>query len=133
LLEEAVAERKALERTMEELMAQNRRLEYHLVEFKSAVLQQRNIPAPVMLRSPVILIDAFEENRLPFHLEFIDSFEALFAVFMVKFKDRGELAMERIRRKMFDMNELSRQTRIDFDEPWNKTLRVSKITINNSH
>ena len=77
LLEEAVAERRVLEQRLDLLAEQNRTLENHLIELKAAVHLQREIPAQVMLRRPVILIDTFEENRLPFHLEFINSFEAL--------------------------------------------------------
>jgi hypothetical protein len=109
---------------MELLLTQNKTLETHLVELKIAVAQNRKIPAQVMLRQPVVLIDAFEENRLPFHLEFIDSFGALFAVFMIRFKDRGENTLDRIRRQWFEMIELSRERRIDFDGPWAKAFRV---------
>lgn len=125
LLEEALAERRALESRMESLIAQNRTLESHLVELMAAVKQQREIPAQVMLRRPVILIDAFEENRLPFHLEFINSFEALFAVFMVRFKHRGDGALMRIRRQMFDMYESSMQKRINLNGPWANAFLVS--------
>jgi hypothetical protein len=124
LLEEALAERNALYAKMELLVEQNKTLETHLVELKNAVLHQKEIPAQVMLRRPVVLIDAFEENRLPFHLEFINSFEALFAVFMVRFKDRGEGTLDRIRRQWFDMVETSRQKRVDFEGPWAKAFVV---------
>jgi hypothetical protein len=91
---------------------------------KTAVHLQREIPAQVMLRRPVILIDAFEENRLPFHLEFINSFEALLAVFMVRFMDRGENAIDRICCRLFDMYESSRQRRIDVAGLWAKAFLV---------
>jgi hypothetical protein len=128
LLEEALAERRRLESQMETLIAQNQRLESHLLELKAAVQHQREIPAQVMLRRPVILIDAFEENRLPFHLEFINSFEALFAVMMVRFKHRGDGALDRIRRQMFDLYESSKQKRVNRDGPWATSFLVSKKT-----
>ena len=124
MLEEALAERKTLESQMAMLAMQNRTLETHLIELKAAVQQQKEIPAQVLLRRPVILIDAFEENRLPFHLEFINSFEALFAVFMIRFRDKGELAIDRIRRQLFDMFETSKQKRIDLNGPWAKAFLV---------
>jgi hypothetical protein len=124
LLEELVTEKRALEAKMELLLAQNKTLETHLIELKIAVVQQKEIPAQVMLRRPVVLIDAFEENRLPFHLEFINSFEALFAVFMVRFKDRGQSILDKIRLQWFDMVETSRERRIDFEGPWAKAFLV---------
>jgi hypothetical protein len=124
LLEEALAERKALEQRMDILVAQNRVLEGHLVELKTAVHLQLEVPAQVMLRRPIILIDAFEENRLPFHLEFINSFEALFAVFMIRFKYKGDLAVDRLRRQLFDLYESSKQKRVDVNGPWAKAFLV---------
>jgi hypothetical protein len=113
-----------MEASMEVLIAQNKTLEIHLLELKTAVQQQREIPAQVMLRRPVILIDAFEENRLPFHLEFINSFEALFAVSMVRFKDKGEGAPDKIRRQWFDMVETSKQRRFSLNGPWANAFRI---------
>ncbi|KAJ4373372.1 hypothetical protein N0V83_003667 [Neocucurbitaria cava] len=124
MLEEALAERTSFERQMEQLTVQNRILETHLLEIKAAVQQQREIPPQVLLRRPVILIDAFEENRPPFHLVFINSFEALFAVFMIRFKDKGGGAVDRIRRQLFDMFEQSRQKRIDINGPWANAFLV---------
>ncbi|CAO2652624.1 Nn.00g009070.m01.CDS01 [Neocucurbitaria sp. VM-36] len=129
MLEEALAERRSFEHRIELLSMQNRNqvellttqnrvLETHLIELKAAVQEQREIPPQVLLRRPVILIDAFEENRLPFHLEFINSFEALFAVFMIRFKDKGEGAIDRIRRQLFDMFEQSKQRRVNLSGPW---------------
>jgi len=67
-------------------------------------------------------------NRLPFHLEFINSFEAHFAVFTVRFKDRRDGAMNRIRSQMFDLYEPSKQRRIDLNGRWAKAFLVSSPT-----
>lgn len=88
LLKESLADQAAMKQRMENLVSQNRTLEVHFVEVKSVLQVQQEIPAQVLLNRPVVLIDAFEGNRLPFHLESIDSFAALYAVFMVKSKDR---------------------------------------------
>jgi hypothetical protein len=125
LLEEALAERRGLKSQNQTLIAQNQTLEMHLLDWNAAVQQQREIPAQVMLRRPVILIDAFEENRLPFHLEFITSFEALYAVLTVRFKHRGDTAMDRIRWQMFDLYESSKQKRIPQHGPWATAFFVS--------
>jgi hypothetical protein len=124
LLEEALVERKALKAQMELLVAQNKTLETHLVELKNAVLQEKEIPAQVMLRRPVILIDAFEENRLPFHLEFIDSFEALSAVLLVRFKDKGDDVLYRIREQLYVLYEYSRQKQIDMSGSCTRAFKV---------
>jgi len=77
-----------------------------------------------MLRRPVVLIDAFEDNRLPFHLEFINSFEALFAVLEIRFKDKGIHAQRRIQRQLFVMYEQSKQKQIDMKGAWPDAFKV---------
>jgi hypothetical protein len=125
LHEEVLAERKGLESQMKTLTAQNQTLEKHLLDWNAAVQQQREIPAQVMLRRSVILIDAFDENRLPFHLEFVTSFEALYAVLMVRFKHQEDSAMDRIRSQMFDLYESSKQKRVNRLDPWATAFLVS--------
>lgn len=124
LLQEALADKELLQRRLDELIAQQKSLKIHLIEVKKIVQVQQVMPSQMMLRHPVVLIDAFEGNRLPFHLEFIQSFEALFAVLMVIFKDRGPQAVSRVRRQLFDMHEVSRQKRIDFGGLWNNAFMV---------
>jgi hypothetical protein len=124
LLEELLAGDKTKDRRLQELEAQNMTLQADLVEVKTIVQVQWQVPAQVMLRRPVTLIDAFDGNRLPFHLEFINSFEALFAVFLVLFKDKGGFALDKIRRRLFVMFELSKQKQIDFSSPWSNAFWV---------
>ncbi|KAH8728150.1 hypothetical protein GQ44DRAFT_702688 [Phaeosphaeriaceae sp. PMI808] len=80
-----------------------------------------------MLRQLVILIDAFEDNRLPFHLEFINSVEALLAVLEVRFKERGEFALSKIRQRMFNLYDLTSQKRIHLRGPWAQAFLVGAI------
>jgi hypothetical protein len=124
LLQEALSDKELLQRRMDGLIAQQKSLKVHLIEVKQIVQVQQKMPSQMMLRHPVVLIDAFEGNRLPFHLEFIPSFEALFAVLMVIFKDRGPQAVTRVLRQLFDMHEISRQIRIDFGGSWTKAIMV---------
>jgi hypothetical protein len=120
LLERLVAERAALESRIE-VLSQD-----HIIELKTVILQQKELPAQVMLRPPVVIIDAFEQNRLPFHLEFITSFECLSAIFMVRFSNKGSFAMNTLRRQMFVMYEHSRQKQIDMAGEWSETFKVKK-------
>lgn len=64
-----------------------------------------------------IPIDAFRENRLPFHHDDINSFNALLAVFLVRVKDKGKGALDRMRFQLFNMYKSSRQKRIDLRCP----------------
>jgi hypothetical protein len=124
LLEEALANEAAMKQRMDDLVTQNKSLEVHFVEMKAMLVVQQEMPSQVLLRRPVILIDAFEENRLPFHLEFIDSFEALSAVLLVRFKNKGEDAMYRIRQQLFVLYENSRQRQIDMSGTCANAFRV---------
>jgi hypothetical protein len=124
LLEKALANEEAMKQRMDDLVAQNKTLEVHLVEVKTILQVQQELPSQVLLRRPVILIDAFEENRLPFHLEFIDSFEALSAVLLVRFKDKGEDAVYRIRQQLFVFYEHSRQKQIDMSGSCSRAFKV---------
>jgi hypothetical protein len=124
LFEQALAERRGMESQMQILIAQNQTLMTHVLDLNAAVQQQREIPAQVMLRRPVILIDCFE-NRLPFHLEFITSFEALYAVLRVRYKQRRDSAMDRIRWQMSDPYESAKHKRIKRDGSWATAFLVS--------
>jgi hypothetical protein len=124
LLEEALANEAAMKQRMDDLVTQNKSLEVHFVEMKAMLVVQQEMPSQVLLRRPVILIDAFEENRLPFHLEFIDSFEALSAVLLVRFKNKGEDAMYRIRQQLFVLYEHSRQKQIDMSGSCSNAFKV---------
>jgi hypothetical protein len=129
MLERALENEEAAKSQLEEIDKHNKRLETHLIEVRMMVQAQQELPSQVLLRRPVILIDAFEENRFPFHLEFINSFEALFAVFMVRFKDKGAFAVDRLRRRMFVMYEQSKQKQIDMAGPWSKAFKVSALIL----
>jgi hypothetical protein len=124
LLEEALANEAAMKQRIDDLVTQNKSLEVHFVEMKAMLVVQQEMPSQVLLRRPVVLIDAFEENRLPFHLEFIDSFEALSAVLLVRFKNKGEDAMYRIRQQLFVLYENSRQRQIDMSGTCANAFRV---------
>jgi hypothetical protein len=124
LLEQVLANEEAMKQRVDDLITQNKTLEVQLVEVKTIIQVQQEIPPQVMLRRPVILIDAFEENRLPFHLEFIDSFEALSAVLLVRFKEKGDDAVYRIRQQLFVLYEYFRQKQIDMSKSCLKAFKV---------
>jgi hypothetical protein len=125
LLEEALANEEAMKQRVDALVAQSKALEVHIVEVKTIMQIQQEIPSQVLLRRPVILIDAFEENRLPFHLEFIHSFEALSAVLLARFKNKGDDAIIRIRQQLFVLFEHSRQRQIDMSGTCESAVTVT--------
>ncbi|KAL8792264.1 MAG: hypothetical protein Q9195_005143 [Heterodermia aff. obscurata] len=79
----------------------------------------QNIPAQVLLSDPVILLDA-RGRRAPFHLEFIDSVEALIAVLKVRFRDVG---LRRIERGQFALEDTARKRNLDLSKTWNAIVR----------
>ncbi|QRC92179.1 hypothetical protein JI435_023260 [Parastagonospora nodorum SN15] len=124
LLQEVLADKDAMKRTMDQLVVQQKSIQTHLVEVKGMVQAHEEIPAQILLRRPIILIDAFDENRLPFHLDFINSFEALFAVLEIRFKEKGYHALVRIRRQLFVMYEHCQQKQIDLNGAWANAFKV---------
>ncbi|KAH4045249.1 hypothetical protein HBI56_157010 [Parastagonospora nodorum] len=127
LLQEALADKDAMKRTMDQLVVQQKSIQTHLVEVKGMVQVHQEIPAQMLSRRPVILIDAFDENRLPFHLDFINSFEALFAVLEIRFKEKGYHALVRIRRQLFVMYEHCQQKQIDLNGAWANAFKPGQI------
>jgi hypothetical protein len=91
-----------------------------LLEIKAMMETQNPIPAQVLLQKPFILNDA-RGRIMPFHLEFIDSPEALIAVMMLKFKDLGH---EKIARDEFLLYDSARGTVIDLRAPWQLVFKV---------
>jgi hypothetical protein len=124
MLNEALANERVVERRLADIGTQNERLHTHLNEVKAVVQSQREVPPQVLLQRPVILIDAFDGKPLPFHLDFIDSLEAFVAVFMIRFRDKGAVALDRIHRRSFVMYEHAKQKMIDMHAPWSKVLKV---------
>jgi hypothetical protein len=133
MLEQSILNEEAMKRELAGIRNQNKTLEVLLIQVKTIVEVQQEMPPQVLLGRPVILVDAFEENRLPFHLEFINSFEALFAVFVMRFRHRGDGAVMRIRRQMFDMYESSKQQRVDLNGPWVKAFLVRIFLVDQEH
>ncbi|KAH4941512.1 hypothetical protein HBI67_003400 [Parastagonospora nodorum] len=127
LLQEVLADKDAMKRTMDQLVVQQKSIQTHLVEVKGMVQAHEEIPAQILLRRPIILIEAFDENRLPFHLDFINSFEALFAVLEIRFKEKGYHALVRIRRQLFVMYEHCQQKQIDLNGAWANAFKPGQI------
>lgn len=123
LLEELVARDKFKDRMLEDLHVQNRTLQADLIKDEDHCAGTMSSP-DAGDASPTRDIDAFDGNRLPFHLDFISSFEMLFAVFMEHFKYKGDFALERIRRHLFVLLEVSKPKQIDFGGLWDKAFRV---------
>ncbi|KAH7071604.1 hypothetical protein FB567DRAFT_206842 [Paraphoma chrysanthemicola] len=133
LLKESFANQEEMKRQLEDVLKQNKNLEVHLIEVKTMVQMQEELPPQVLLRRPVVLIDAFEGNRLPFHLEFINCFEALFSVLSIRFNDKGDAATQKIQQQMFVLYEHSKQKQINTAGPWLKAFKVSIPTPRDTH
>jgi hypothetical protein len=124
LLEEALANEVVMKQRIDGLVTQTKSLEIRIVEVKTILQVEQEIPSQIPLRRPVILIDAFEEKMLPFHLDFIDSFEALSAVLLIRFKCKGDDAIYRIRQQLFVLYEHSRQRQIDMNGTCENAFKV---------
>ena len=72
LLRVALQQKDRLEQKMEDLIAQNNRLEIHVLEIKASIKTQNEAPPQILLQRPVVLYDALGRIA-PFHLEFISS------------------------------------------------------------
>jgi hypothetical protein len=80
------------------------------------VTMQANLPLQVQRQQPVYFIDAcgFEA---PFHLEFINSWEAFEAVLEVRFKDRG---LSKIKRREYTLEKAGNHQLISRSTPWER-------------
>lgn len=127
MLQESLKENKQLqqdfinmEQRLNDIIAQNERLERHIVEVKTTIQIQKNVPPQVLLQQPVILHDALGRIA-PFHLEFISSAAALRAVLEVRFLNVGH---RKVVRHEYGLRDLRKRTAIDTSKPWESILFV---------
>jgi hypothetical protein len=87
------------------------------VEYQNTLQLQQHMPAQVLLQRPVVLLDACG-RAAPFHLDFINSKEAFFAVLKVRFEQCGVTpkGIQKIDRSEFILRDLRRA--ICLDDPW---------------
>lgn len=105
----------------EYLIEQYTLLSRQLSEMKDILKTHREIPAQVLLQSPVILFDA--RGRIsPFHLDFISSLDAFMAVLCIRFHDLG---LEKIESEEFSLEDAARGHEIDLRLPWAGLFEVS--------
>ena len=78
-------------------------VEGHIIEVKALIRMQEEVPQRVLYGTMIRLIDPFEANWLPVPLDTIDSFEALLALFGVRFKHKGKAALNMLRGNNSDM------------------------------
>jgi hypothetical protein len=79
---------------------------------------QRNIPNQIERQQPIHFIDACGFHA-PFHLEFVNSWEAFEAVLEVRFRTRGP---QKIRRREYILEKASTRTLLNRDRPWGSDL-----------
>lgn len=118
MFQQAMKEKAQLEESMKDLATQNRSL---LLELKATIQLQRELPPQVLLQKPVILHDPLGRSA-PFHIEFINSVDALMAVLKVRFEHVG---FERVRRLLFELRETNGQKEINIFGPWETAFLVS--------
>jgi hypothetical protein len=114
----------AIPSELEKFHERFRVIEGHLIEVKAMVDMQENIPQRVMALRLTFIIDPFEANSLTIPLDTFDTFEAVLAVFEVRFKDMGEAALGRVRQRLFVMYDQPNQKQIDMSVPWLRAFKV---------
>jgi hypothetical protein len=121
LLQETLRKNKRLERQLNDIESQNKSLERHIIEVKTTIRMQKNMPPQVLLQQPIILHDALGRIA-PFHLEFISSAAALKAVLEIRFRNVG---YRKVRANEYGLRDLARRTAIDTSKPWESVMLVS--------
>lgn len=122
MLQETLKKNEELESQMEALKCQNQCLERHMLEVKTTIQLQKNIPPQVLLQQPVILHDAIERIA-PFHLEFINSAAALKAVLKIRFRHVG---LWKILANEYSFRDLNRKADIDLSKAWERNFLVGQ-------
>jgi hypothetical protein len=86
--------------------------------FKIVMNMQQHLPPQIDRQQPIYFIDACGEHA-PFHLEFINSWEAFEAVLEVRFKDKG---FSKIRRREYILERPATRTALNRNSPWGRGL-----------
>jgi hypothetical protein len=124
LLQANVQQNKGLREKMKSLQTQNHILMHHIVEMKNSLRCQNYLPSHVLLQQPVVLHDALSRIA-PFHLEFIDSVAASFAVLQIRFEHVGRRKMKQLE---LELRDTARQTTITLRKTWNGVIRVCDLS-----
>lgn len=120
LLQETLKKNERLEKHLKGIVRQNEGLERHIIEVKTTIRMQREVPPQVLLQQPVILHDALGRIA-PFHLEFITSAAALKAVLEVRFKSVG---FRKIVRNEYGLRDRTRRRDLSTSKPWESIIFV---------
>jgi hypothetical protein len=93
--------------------------ETNLRIFKMVMNMQHNLPPQINRQQPVYFIDACGQHA-PFHLEFINSWEAFKAVLEVRFKYKGP---QKIRRGEYVLERASNKMALSREAPWEHSFQ----------
>lgn len=106
------------------LMLQNRELRRDIQDLHQLLEVHMAIPPQVLLRPPVILLDAFGRVA-PFHLDFIDSLETFTAVLKIRFRQAGvkPAGLAKLDNREFCVQESRRKVHLDLAKPWPSVFR----------
>lgn len=101
------------------LMRQNKELMRNVQDLNRMLRMHMSIPPQVLLQQPVMLLDAFGKIA-PFHLDFIDSLEALIAVLKVRFRQAGvkKIGLSKLEKREFSIQETRHKRFMDLSKPW---------------
>jgi hypothetical protein len=123
MLQETWKRNERLEQQLDDIKIQNQTLELHIIDVKTTIQMQRNVPPQVLLQKPVILHDALGRIA-PFHLEFITSAAALKAVLQVRFRNVG---FRKVLTNEYGLRDIARRTAIDTSKPWESIVFVCAL------
>ena len=103
---------------------QNRELLRTVQDLRTMLDMQRSLPTQVLLQQPVVLIDPFGKIA-PFHLEFVDSADCLFAVLHARFAQAGVNpgGLAKLDNREFSLEDVHRKRQIDLQKPWPRVFR----------
>lgn len=90
----------------------------HLQTYITLQKIQDMLPPQVLLQKPVMFLDALD-RLAPIHLEWINSYEAFFAVLKVRFKHVG---LQMIESGRFALQATKTKKDVDLNRPWDSCL-----------
>ena len=106
------------------IMRQNTELMQAVQDMRKCLTAEKTVAPQVLLQAPVILLDPFS-RMLPFHLEFVDSADALLAVLKSRFSTAGtaEAGIKKLERGEFAIEHTRHQRPVDLTARWSRVWR----------
>lgn len=109
---------------LEKFHGRFRIVEGHLIEVKAMLQMQKELPQRIMASKIISIIDPVEANTLTIPLDTIDCFEALFAIFSVRFKHKSQSTFNVLCQNYSIMYDRTTRRQIDGSAPWISAFKV---------